>query len=371
MAAVIALVAIAVLVVLWWSSAGPLVVDDEDYELPTTFTEGEIPPAPIIDGERDEERSLSPDGGPRRAPTHDEDERAAALESGVPFDTETLPPTIVDPGPGEYLRFYGGRSGAMSPHARPSWANVTTQMRSLNPEAPRLVVWTPTIRIQSGQSVQVFALLRTPDGREDAERITLTVWDQGEQATPRVTSMTRVPGDDESPHDYTATFTANADDWPDPGNGRPVELNWRVRAEGMLDGAAYARDAGGVLSIHSPSGMLQADTIEVAKTSEGFVLRVDAVIEEQGSYWAYAEAWGGDEGDRPIAFGRIRRESLDPGTHTFELLFGGAIIADRGIDGPYAIRNLRFMRVDAVPPQEQEPIDPAATTPPWSASGFQ
>jgi len=356
-----------------WLTRSPAVETPEEggFELPTTFAEGEIPPAPHGPGPRTDEAASAPDGGPRRPQSLTEEEKErVTVETEEPFDTEALPPTIVDPGPGEYLRFYGGRSGAMSPHARPSWATVTTQMRSSHPEPPSLVVWTPTIRVQSGQAVPFLALLRTPEGRHRAEQVTITIWDEAGAGERQVATMSYVPGDAEAPHDYESLFTADASQWPDPGNGRPVELNWSVRAAGTYEGEPYVRDAGGVLTIHTPGGVLRPDTIEVAKTSEGFVLRVDAVIAQEGTYWAYAEAWGGENGDRPLAFGRIRRENLDPGTHTFELLFGGAIIADRGIDGPYAIRNLRFMRVDTVPPQEQEPIDPAATTPPWSAESF-
>lgn len=369
-AAAVLAAAVALLV---WLTRGPDIETPEEggYELPVTFAEGEIPPSPHDPRTRPDDPTFVPDGGPRRPQSLTEEEKErVTVETEEPFDLEELPPTIVDPGPGEYLRFYGGRSGALSPHARPSWANVTTQMRSRHPDPPSVVAWTPTIRVQSGQAVPFLALLRTPEGRHRAQRVTLTLWDEAEAGERQVAEMTYVPGDEESPHDYEALYTADADQWPEPGNGRPVELNWLIRAEGTYEGEPYARDAGGVLTIHSPAGMLRAETIEVAKTNEGFVLRAQAVIEEQGTYWAYAEAWGGHDGDRPIAFGRLRRENLEPGTHTFELLFGGAIVADRGIDGPYAIRNLRFMRVDTVPPQEQEPIDPAATTPPWTAASF-
>ena len=45
------------------------------------------------------------------------------------------------------------------------------------------------------------------------------------------------------------------------------------------------------------------------------------------------------------------------GRHVGELLFGGNIIRDRGLDGPYAIRNLRVRNIASYPFEEADPVE--------------
>jgi hypothetical protein len=62
------------------------------------------------------------------------------------------------------------------------------------------------------------------------------------------------------------------------------------------------------------------------------------------------------------------------GKRRLSLLFGGAILKEAGVDGPYVVRNLRFQQVDTHPPHESDPIlvlPPSATSATMTASQFR
>ena len=56
------------------------------------------------------------------------------------------------------------------------------------------------------------------------------------------------------------------------------------------------------------------------------------MIAEAGRYAFYADLWA--EGDAPVCFAREPATELGVGRQVVELLFGGNIIPDRGLDGP-------------------------------------
>ena len=90
------------------------------------------------------------------------------------------------------------------------------------------------------------------------------------------------------------------------------------------------------------------------------MLDADVRVDRPGTYWAYAELWAGSPGARPIAFARRRFPHLEPGHHRISLLFGGAIIRNAQVDGPYVVRRLLLSQVDQHPPR---PLGPATALP--------
>src|SRR4029079_17264225 len=74
-----------------------------------------------------------------------------------------------DPGPGELILRYEGRSGRLSPNARPEDAEVTTKIASPGP-SPTLVVWVPSLRVQAGAEGPVHAALGRHAGRAGCPR---------------------------------------------------------------------------------------------------------------------------------------------------------------------------------------------------------
>jgi hypothetical protein len=151
-------------------------------------------------------------------------------------------------------------------------------------------------------------------------------------------------------------------------------VRYLVRVRGQLAGERFERTAGGLFYLHRPGGQLARPRLE--REAGDLVLTVEAVIQRAGSYWAYAELWGeggtGDASDdRPVAFARERLPNLSAGRHPVKLLFGGLVIRDSGVDGPYVVRNVRFSQVDTHPPHEATAGDSLPPTPPWRAAEFR
>jgi hypothetical protein len=93
-------------------------------------------------------------------------------------------------------------------------------------------------------------------------------------------------------------------------------------------------------------------------------------VEEKGAYFVMAELWGGQDGITPIAFGRERLGDVPTGDRKTTLLFGGQVIRDSGVDGPYVVRNVTLSRVSTLPPHQAEPIASLPSTPPFRANDF-
>jgi hypothetical protein len=151
----------------------------------------------------------------------------------------------------------------------------------------------------------------------------------------------------------------------------PAAFRYLVRARGRLAGVAFTRTAGGLFYLHRPGGRLQTARSEVTRREGDLVVTSTAVIDRPGTYWAYAELWGGAEGERPIAFARERLPNLRAGRHPVQLRFGGLIVRDSGVDGPYLVRNIQFKQVDTHPPHEADPVAALPATPPWPATDFR
>jgi hypothetical protein len=113
-----------------------------------------------------------------------------------------------------------------------------------------------------------------------------------------------------------------------------------------------------------------AGTQKMEKTNDGnAALFFDVEVDVEGRYHASAELWRRD-GKASLAFARKNLGVLPPGRHQVALLFGGEVIRDRGVDGPYAVRSLELLRTSTVPPHAADPIAEVLQTPPWRASEF-
>jgi len=151
---------------------------------------------------------------------------------------------------------------------------------------------------------------------------------------------------------------------------QPGTFDYIVMARGVFEGEGFDRAAGGAFHVNAAGGRIDASAARVEKHAGDLELTVPARIEMPGTYWMYAELWGGEEGTRPIAFARQRFEGLTSGARPLSISFGGAIIRHSAVDGPYLVRNLRFQQVDSFPPQEQEPVPVLAPTQAYRATEF-
>lgn len=330
-----ALLALVVGAWLLWPRAEGLPEGDEDYETPVVFREGRIEGRSIVSSEasgastRREARTLEE----VTARTVTEEERARAEGETRPLD-EPIPEGAVDRGPGrDFLERYGGRSGRLSALATPAWATPVTPNWSDDPEPPRLVAWVPSVRVLAGSAMPIRVVLRDPSGPVTPARLEVILHPAG-RAEPVQRLALAPPTTPSDEVDFEAAFEADPSAWPATATGEPLALSWLVVAEGSYAGEPYERRAGGLLFVHEPGGTLRPETVRFARTREGIELRVDATIETEGDYWAYADLWGGLEADAPIAFGQLRMEGLRPGPTTLRLLFGGAILAEAASTAP-------------------------------------
>lgn len=315
-------------------------------------------------------RSRHEDGGVVR----DRDEEIAdlALKQRGPVERsmeEFVPePGEYDPGPGrDYVDRYQGRSGALPPGLVPGQADVTTRVESPG-AAPLLSAWVPTIRVQAGRPAAIHAAL--VDGRgvpvEDAE-VVVSIGRPGRQAEVMV-AMPRVEGGD---HQYQHVFTTPTQRPADADPNAPLAYDYLVQAVGTFGGQPFQRVVTGSFGVHTPPGAIDPASLRVERDGTDLVLRFTAVVERDAAFWGYAELWGGDDARVPIAFARDQLPALTAGRHDVVLRFGGQIIRDTGADGPFVVRNVKWMQVDAVPPQETEPIPELPPTPAWRASDFE
>ena len=149
----------------------------------------------------------------------------------------------------------------------------------------------------------------------------------------------------------------------------PLAVRYLVRARGTLDGARFERTAGGVY-LHRPGGRLLASATRVAREQGDLRLHVELLIERPGTYFVYAELWGGAGGETAIAFARERLPGLPAGRQSLSLLFGGRNLKERDVDGPYVVRNVRLQQVDTHPAHEADPLPALPPTGPYPAKSF-
>jgi hypothetical protein len=273
---------------------------------------------------------------------------------------------IASAGPGPHILRYGGRSGQLPPGAL---ARAESIVRSASiDKQPELLVWIPALRV-SPAGTTVFARLQAQ--ADDLRDLAVEIATSADQTAPTRFSQMKQTG---GVLEWSARYL------PAPGPGRmgtgvhtppPLAIRYLVRASGRFAGVPFTRTAGGLFYLHRPGGRLQAARTEVTRREGDLVVTTSAVIERPGTYWAYAELWGGIDGNRPIAFARERLTDLRTGRHKVELRFGGLIVRDSGVDGPYLIRNLQFKQVDTHPPHEADPVAALPATPPWPATDFR
>ena len=161
---------------------------------------------------------------------------------------------------------------------------------------------------------------------------------------------------------------------PELGNGKPVappdERRFVVRARGEFAGEPFERVAGGVFLVQSAGAALDPRSLTVDRRNGDLELRAKLKADREGTYFVSAELWGDSDGNKPIAFARERIGHLTAGDHDLNLLFGGQVIRDSGIDGPYVVRNVRLLQVDSLPPHEAVTIDVLPKTRDYRAQDF-
>jgi hypothetical protein len=272
-------------------------------------------------------------------------------------------------GPGRHFARYGGRSGQLPATMKLADRLPTARVDSAE-RNPTLQVWLPSLRVSARGTTIRARLLDDP-------------------ATPAVISspLIAIAPDDDTPTTFVAmaaapTGTASAPEYeksfvpPAPPAtatvAPPRQFRYQVLVRGVRDGQAFERRAGGLFFVHDPRATLDPTATTVTRDAGDLVVRAPLQIDRAGTYFVHAELWGGPDGagQQAIAFARDRLVGVSPGPRTVELRFGGAIIADSHVDGPYVVRNLRLQQVDTHPAQEGDPVPALPPTPAWPARDF-
>jgi hypothetical protein len=328
-------------------------------------------------------------------------------EERQPLEGTSSRSTDQDPGPGPHLAFYGGRSGRLSPNASAHSSSEPVKNVSKG-KGPKLMVWAASTRVTLGQPATIRAILADDSGhllKPDSISIAIGLADH--VSADSASSMPAAPPGDQSQFVFTyvpGSSTAagsNADSHtastrertadnhaaaapgstadnhaaaaPGPNADShaapPQEYEFIVRATGSADGAAYEKVTGGFFLVQNSGARLDRESAAVDLVRGNLELSVGVHVERAGSYLASAELWGADA-DQPIAFARERLDALPAGDQRATLLFGGRVIRDSSVNGPYVVRNVRLLQIDSLPPHFSDPIDELPKTRDYRTSDF-
>ena len=76
----------------------------------------------------------------------------------------------------------------------------------------------------------------------------------------------------------------------------PAAFDYAVQARGTYLGEPYVRTAAAGFLVHSPGGGVDPASAHADRRGGDLQLVMDARIERAGTYWAWAELWGGPDG---------------------------------------------------------------------------
>jgi hypothetical protein len=271
-------------------------------------------------------------------------------------------PALPESGPGSrYMRLYHGQSGRLA-NGQPFAARHG--LRRVSVTGSPIEVWSSRNELDPGQSATLFARALEPGAAIEEAAAELRLGGE----TRRLAMSPRGDGS------YAVELT------PDVLPAAPPVLDAETAPPALLDAvvAARVRDRDGtraarlgtLVALQDGGATFRPGTESIALDGHGnALLSIEVEVRRAGPYHAYAELWSPAAG-RSLAFGRKNLGRLEPGVHRISLLFGGQILRDSGVDGPYAVRNLELLRVTRQRPHRAQPVAELMTTPPWRASDF-
>jgi hypothetical protein len=279
-----------------------------------------------------------------------------------------LPAVAASAGPGPHFARYGGRSGQLPATLTVAAAEPTTRVESAE-KAPTLQVWLPSLRVTARGTTIHARLLDDPATPAVASPPLVAI---APAAAPLSSFVAMTVAAGTNPPEYEFAFVPPASGDTTSAAVPPRQFRYQVLVRGVRDGQAFERRAGGLFFVHDPRATLDVAATTVTRDGGDLVVRAPLQIDRAGTYFLYAELWGGSDGAgrQPVAFARDRLVDVSPGPRTAELRFGGAIVADSHVDGPYVVRNLRLQQVDTHPAHEGDPVAALPPTPAWPAREF-
>jgi hypothetical protein len=272
-------------------------------------------------------------------------------------ESALLPTELVDNGPGrKYMQRYGGQSGRLAQGMPPAERYAPKKMTF--GRLP-LLIWAADDTLDAGQATTI-----TVEADEHVVITEATITFNGRHGTRRATMQA------DGGRLARAEFVAPPADHGNTATDRPLTIDAVASVSYVEGGERKTAVVSTMLFLQKSGARLLAGTQRIERSAEGnAILSVDVEVEVPGQYHASAELWGA-AGARSIAFSRKSLGNLPAGRHRVALLFGGAVIRDSGIDGPYDVRSLELSRVDTIPPHSARPLPEVLRTPDWRATDF-
>lgn len=286
---------------------------------------------------------------------------SATTEAKIPADF--IAAEIDKTGPGRrYMDRYNGQSGRLANGQDFENRHGLHDVRS--PSAP-VALHVSTRQLEPGGQARVVLLAGETTTRieravaylrigSDVEQRPMTVQPDGSFAFDFLAE----------PRFFSGSPVARPDSEP------PVEVD--VVVDATVSSAGERKDVrlASSVSLENSGARLVRGTERLEHTADGNMqLSIDVDVSRAADYFFYAELWS-VAGRKSIAFGRKAIGQLTPGRQRVSLIFGGQVIRDTAIDGPYVVRNVEFMRVSTVPPHSAEPIAELMQSPSWRALDF-
>jgi len=272
-----------------------------------------------------------------------------------------------------YLKKYGGMTVPMAPWLTHQLPFVTVKTTSPL-GAPKLTAWLRSTRVTYGERSDLFAELVDETGAAlYPTTLKAFVRPPGHPELALVQNLE--PSSDGVPNRFSTSLLLDKGRYRSlqrSNSAGPVPIEYAVEATGTHHGRPYARRAVGSFFIHEPGAELVASSAHVARRVSGeradLLLSIDIRVTKPGTYWAGAELWAEE---KPVAQAQLRLGRLEQGEYPVTLLFGGAVLRDSQLDGPYTVHNVRLHQVDSVPPQEASAIAELEPTVEFRAEDFR
>lgn len=279
--------------------------------------------------------------------------------TGAPAGGSGLLPTeLVDNGPGRrYLERYAGQSGRL-PQGMPPADRYAPKKMTFS-RVP-LTIWADDDTLDPGDRATIH--VEADENVEIAEAVATFTGQHGTRRAAMRAAGTR---------EVRVEFVAQPADYEGAERpGQPLSVDAVAQVTYVEKGERKTALVSTMLFLQKSGARIVAGSQRIERSGEGnAVLSFEVDVSVAGRYHAAAELWA-VASERSIAFGRNHLGELTPGRHRVSLLFGGAVIRDSQLDGPYAVRSLELNRVDTIPPHTAQPIAEVLRTPGWRAADF-
>jgi hypothetical protein len=288
-----------------------------------------------------------------------------------PFATASADPTAPEPidenGPGQqYMTMYNGRSGRLPTGIEPSLRYAPKVIQSDG--EPPLLMWLTRDRIELGETTTVH--VRSPNPRISIRTAEATFLSPM-LAHPVAVKLTP----NRSITEFEGVFRADERELSlsRSASSPPALVDVAVRAIGLnAEGREYVKILQTPLFVQRAGAQILVDSPRIDLRNGSLYLEFLLDVKQAGMYYAQVELWVEHEGKSvSLAFARQSFDRLEPGRRALDLMVGGRVIRDSGIDGPYTFRNLEVLRVDSVPPHMAAPIAEVLETPAWPGTIFR